>query len=345
MPSIFIDRIAVVQVADLADISKKLGTAFARRAHNQWVAGVSSKLLFAIFSAVSGVSQFTGSENLTTSSYIGIGSAIFACFGALFIAIFEKDASQELEVAREAVVSAREIEQNYRELLYEYSDLQKQDVEQVRARELYQSMFTMRSVLERLIHNDYAPLERAIDLILETAKRSLTISLGYQTAEHYTLCVYRTQENDKTRQLELKCIAQTRTIDCSLEAARVWPSGVGVAGAALARGTEVVVPDMNALQIGSLYADTAKAEDADRYKSIAAVPILASGHNTAWGVVVGTSDRTDHFAVGPDHPGVQTVEAVRALAGMVGLAVRVDQLRVSCGHTPQPASVTVKSDV
>ena len=332
-------------MADLDEISKRLGDAFKNKARNQWIASLTAKLLFAVFSAISGISQFTGSEKLVLSNYVGIGSAIFAFLGAMFIAIFDKDSSQELEIAREAIVSAREEQQKFRDLMYDYADLRQYDVEQVRARELYQAVFIMRGVLEGLIHNDYIDLDRSVPLILETAKRSLTISLGYQTAEHYTLCVYRARDNAITKQRELKCIAQARTIDCGIDDARVWPTGVGVAGAALARGTEVVVPDMGALQIGSLYADTAKPDDADRYRSIAAVPILASGHNNAWGVVVGTSDRADHFAVGPDHPGVQTVEAVRALAGMVGLAVRVDQLRVSCGHTPLPAGVTDKLGV
>jgi len=79
---------------------------------------------------------------------------------------------------------------------------------------------------------------------------------------------------------------------------------------------------MNAIEIGTLYRDMSKPEDADRYKSIAAVPVLLAPNQEPWGVVVGTSDRPNHFSVGPDRPGVQTVEAVRALAGMVGLTVK-----------------------
>ncbi len=168
--------------------------------------------------------------------------------------------------------------------------------------------------------------------------------MGYQTSEHYTLCVYRTTVTNKSEKV-LRCIAHTRTVNCALSEARQWPTGVGVAGAALARGNEIVVPDMNAIQIGSLYAGIEKDYDAERYRSIAAVPILAAGHNDAWGVVVGTSDRVEHFKVGLDQTGVQTVEAVRALAAMAALAVRADQLRVSCGNTPELGSVTDNPDV
>lgn len=331
-------------MADLEEVSNELGEAFRGKAHNQWLAALVAKIIFAAFSALSIVVQFTGADTFGLSNYIGIGSAIIAVIVAIFIAVTERDSSHELEIARKAVQAANEEREQTRQLLFDYSNLQQYETEQVRARELYQAMNTMRGVVEALVHSDYVPVERGIEAILEAAKRSLTIALGYQTAEHYTLCVYKTTI-DKNHQSRLSCIAQTRTIDCVISDARQWPTGVGVAGAALARGSEVVVPDMSALQIGSLYAGTSKPYDAERYRSIAAVPILAEGHNNAWGVVVGTSDRTDHFAVGPDRPGVQTVEAVRALAGMVALAVRADQVRVSCGHVPIAGGVTVKRDV
>ncbi|WP_342150412.1 GAF domain-containing protein [Methylorubrum sp. SB2] len=323
-------------MADLKEISDRLGAAFAKKSRNQWIASLAAKIMFAVFSTISVIAQFTGEQNFTASNYVGIGSAAVAVLGAIFIAVAEKDSSDELEIARQAVVAAQDERQALQQAIWEYADIDEFNNEQIRAKELYQAVNTMRGVIEATIHEDYVPVQRSISILLETASRSLDIAIGYRTAEHHTLCVYQTMQADNGDKY-LQCIAQSRTVPCNIDDARRWPSGVGVAGAALARGTEVVVPDMNALQIGTLYADLVKNEDAERYRSIAAVPILAHGHGSAWGVVVGTSDQANHFEVGPDHTGVQTVEAVRALAGMAALAVRTDQLRVSCGHTPSEA--------
>jgi len=65
--------------------------------------------------------------------------------------------------------------------------------------------------------------------------------------------------------------------------------------------------------------------DPVRYRSIGAVPIRLAASDPPWGVVVATSSRPGHFAGKNKLGGVQPEEDIRALAGMVALAIAVKQ--------------------
>jgi hypothetical protein len=127
--------------------------------------------------------------------------------------------------------------------------------------------------------------------------------------------------------------AVSRSIDCEIDAARVWPEGVGAGGVALSRGQEVLVPDLQAPELGTLHqiGDLRREHDAMRYRSIAAVPILVAREKLPWGVVVATSDRAGHFGI-DQGTGVRTAEASRALAGMVALGVAMRRRTTSEGQ-------------
>ncbi|MDF2621226.1 MAG: hypothetical protein K0S00_3885 [Xanthobacteraceae bacterium] len=180
---------------------------------------------------------------------------------------------------------------------------------------------SMRGAVERIVDNISVDEIKACELLLEVSDRSLAISLGLSIADHYTICIYISEKDSDGRDV-LRCVAHRRTVDCPIEEARKWPSGVGVAGAALARGVEVVVPDLTAQGIGTLYSHLQKPADGERYRSIVAVPIILDDPRAPWGVAVGTSDVPGHFSVG-DWAGLQTAEPIRALAGMAALAVKI----------------------
>jgi GAF domain-containing protein len=142
--------------------------------------------------------------------------------------------------------------------------------------------------------------------------------------QHWTLCVYKAEADPNTKRVLLCCIGGLRSVPCDLKAARKWPEGVGTCGVAYATGMEVVEPDIwdKARAQPAINPDLTRPHDTSRYRSIAAVPISLNSRQRPWGVAVATSDRVGHFSNGL-RTGAKTVEAVRSLAVMVGLAVEV----------------------
>lgn len=175
-------------------------------------------------------------------------------------------------------------------------------------------------------------LTDVVQTFLKLTDRLLPVALGFAQADQWTICVYRAVPNHGGRD-KLVCTAHNRAIMCDIAEARVWEEGVGVAGISFANRQEVIVPNMHAAGLGSVFniAAGARGYDAERYRSMAVVPVKVDGQQKPWGVVIATNDRFDHFTLDKD-VGLQTAEAVRAVAGMVALAVAV------CKNDPIPPS-------
>lgn len=255
----------------------------------------------------------------------GLAGAIVAGIGTIFVIFTEEDASSDLENARAAIEAARDHQTQSFELM---ESLGQYEMDLQRAITLYTAMSSMRGMLEQSIASRKQDLIAAIRDLLDGAKRPLSTALMFEQSAEWTLCVYRAElsSNGKTG---LRCIAHHRAIECDVSQARAWPEGVGVCGVAFAKNGEVVVPDMSDAGMTSVFGlstSLTRPYDADRYKSLAAVPIRVNRDEKAWGVVVATSDEVHHFD-NDEEPGLRTVEAVRALAGMVALAISVSRAR------------------
>lgn len=330
-------------MVDIRGLADKVGQQFAARARNQFAASVFLKVILVLAALMVAVAQclmFDLDKQWPTAAYFGIPAAIVMSIASLFFAVFDRDSSEELETARQAVALAQqatldadEARRSAEEERRFYAELSERVNEEERAAELYQAMFLMRGVLERAVDEYSIDQLQIIQTMVNAASRSLIIALGFRMAEHYTLCVYKAETDLNNCKTTLRCVAHDRTIDCPIGEARLWPAGVGVAGAAYSRVNEIVVPDLTAIEIGSLYGANQKDGDSEKYKSIAAVPILIGESDTPWGVVTATSDREGHFSL-DDEPSVQTVEGVRALAAMTSLAVKLASLR-NGGNLPQ----------
>jgi hypothetical protein len=256
-------------------------------------------------------------EQFRAWNVIGMSAAVLAAIGAVFIAVTEQDASKDLEAARAALERAREFEED----IEAYNRAAE---ETRRAVELYTAMNEMRQVIAQAVHNPNVDTVKAIELCLQTARRSLLIAFGFELEGHWTLAIYIAEKNQRTNKDQLRLIAHERSIPCPIGDGRIWPEGVGVGGVAYAKAAEVIVPDLGASELGSVFnlGTLQKADDYDRYRSVAAVPISIEPASPPWGIAIATSDRPEHFGIG-GKPGVQTAEALRALAGMVALAVKV----------------------
>jgi hypothetical protein len=278
--------------------------------------------LVGLGSAFAGFAQFSqvpAHEVPTAWQVAGMAATALVFVGCCYLAITEVNASAELEYARAAVDEARTWETIAEEFGEYEGDL-------VRSSELYNAVKDMRDVIELTMLKGGSAEAEALTAMVETAGRSLSVAFGFQQEDRWTICIYRTEVTGGGGK-ELVCVAHKRAIDSKLADARRWPAGVGVAGVALANSREVTVPDMMAPHLGNLFAlgSHAKDYDADRYKSIVAVPIRCGEMADVWGVVVATNDKANHFGANQDMS-IEHTEPARALALMAGLAVKACQL-------------------
>lgn len=300
-----------------ASISEQVSTLFEKRALRFKRASFFVKAMFvAAGSAVMGVTQFLQVEAGKPLSWVqiaGIAASIVVFFGAVFVLITEDDASEELATARRASEELREA-QDAVDAYSVYDEIIDKQVN------LYQALMVMRGVIERaVVTGDKISL--VTKSLLELTDRLLPVSLGFAQADHWTICIYRAVPNHVGRD-KLICAAHNRAIKCEINEARAWEEGVGVSGIAYANRQEIIVPNMHAAGLGSVFniAAGARPYDSERYRSMAVVPVKVDGQQKPWGVVVATNDRYNHFTL-DEGVGLQTAEAVRAVAGMVALAV------------------------
>ncbi len=225
----------------------------------------------------------------------------------------EDNAAQELAIARDAVEKTRQMQANMSDILESFDELDM-------VIDLYGAMSVMRGIVERACTSSSLNDETIVKM-MELSSRNLTIAMNFQQSDQWTICIYKAESRPNERTL-LKCLAQERAIKCELNEARIWEEGVGVAGICYANKVELIVPDLQANEIGSMFnvGDRQRQHDRSRYRSIVAVPILVDSLNHPWGVVVATSDTPGHFTT-EGGPGLKTSEAARALASMVALAV------------------------
>lgn len=267
---------------------------------------------------VAGVAQFVtwkAGSDPEPAQVAGIAACFVILIGGIFVLITEEDASHALDVAHQATKKALLASQQYES----YYDLEEGFERLI---ELYQAARIMTTAVEK--STDVAvggESKIALDM-MELAGRSLSIAAGFQQNDRWTICVYQYVADSAAG--VLKCVAQKRAIECSIESARAWPTGSGAAGMAFTRGKEVIIPDMQAPEMRPILNTDGqeRASDDDRYKSMVVMPVTVRGRKTPWGVVTATNDRSNHFSY-TDQSGVKPEEPIRLLAEFMSLAISV----------------------
>lgn len=233
---------------------------------------------------------------------------------------------RELEHSRKAIELARATSEEVELTLRDFSIYEEA---QNRAVALYRAMEAMREALEQALDLRLG-LQETINAMMNAGKGRLRVACGFQLNHHYTICVYEARMSSENGLKVLYCISQDRALECDIRHARTWPAGVGVSGYALSAERETVVPDMDS-DIRSWPNALTKPNDAELFRSIAAIPVYVGTKKMTWGVVTGTGDRPGHFD--NDEEGVKSLEGLRALAGMVGLAVQAHEEKAAVGAT------------
>jgi hypothetical protein len=302
----------------LRELADRIGKLSAERARLHFRVSRAVKILIVLAAGGAAVAESVelahAAGATSTWTVVAIAAAVLVALGGLFLTFTEQDASTALETARDAVERARDYNDEIERFQRVRSGVR-------RVSELYIATNAMREAISLSVPN--FETVRVIESCLQVAKRSLLIAFGFALEDHWTIGIY-VAEKDALGKNQLRLIAHDRSIQCDIKDGRMWPEGVGVAGIALAKSAEVIVPDLLDPAVGSTFdlGSLAKEGDRERYRSIAAVPIRSGIESTAWGVVLATSDRPRHFEA-KGRIGIQNAEPLRALAGMIELVIRL----------------------
>lgn len=310
----------------LGELEDEIGERLVRRSRLQFFSGAVLKV-----AAIGGGALATVAQLMSGWNVAGLVGASLAAAAAVLLLTIESDASADLELARKALAKARQFDDDI-------SQYERREANLTRATELYSAMNLMRGVIERgLLLPDFSAVKMA-EQCLELSKRELSIAFGFLREEHFTICVYIAQPDQESGKVILRLVAHDRSVQCKMSDARPWPEGHGVTGAAYATRAEIIIPDLLAPELGSAFAlkGNMNAADQQRYRSIVAAPITLRENDAPWGVVTATSGRAGRFSTSRDGGGVQTAEALRALAGMISLALAGTSLREK-GSLAEPA--------
>jgi uncharacterized protein YjbI with pentapeptide repeats len=181
---------------------------------------------------------------------------------------------------------------------------------------LYVVVTSGQSVLEHWIRHRNRSLASILQVLLDATASTLENSFRFRTGSKWSIVIYQFDRELST----LRAAAALRSLPASSNSYRNWPPGEGIVGLTFQKNREIVVPDIVAPELGSLFKDIERdIEFADR--SSVTMPIQTD--NRVWGVISVTSDVPRHFDT--DSEGFQNIEPIRALTSTIALAVAISE--------------------
>jgi hypothetical protein len=291
------------------------------------------------FFIASATFELTPPGQWTNWNYFGLIASIVVLISALVLLGTQTDSYRELEHGRAALNKAQDLQTRGHRKDTQFAEIEevyKAEIE--RLSHLQAGRDLIRAIIEDVASSQlHRTDEDVISRILSQAQRSLFLAHGFRLNEHYTICIYKAKQDPDSKKFKLHCVAHIRSIMCDLTESRTWAEGVGVAGVAYARKSEIVVPDLLAPQLGTLYNLPEKKQDDDsKYRSIVAEPIFLESSDP-WGILVSTSSEPDHFSI----KNRAFSEVAQSLAGMISLAIKVNR----CKSGPRPTIAAISDTI
>ena len=319
-------------------LADKIGQLSTDRAKAFSAASVVTKYVVVVAGAVATVAQFVRVENNTFSAeqVVGICAAIAVMVAAALLLRTDIDASEHLDEARLAVDAAQRAlllaERNQQ--IFAVNNARRDEVDAENDQDFGRTLSsllaiqTMRGAIEQSMVG-IRDLNNLIESMLVASQSVLAVALGFETGDDFSVCIYRAEKSEDTNVLfSLRCVAHHRASPCDVANTRPFAEGRGVVGIAYSNRSEFVIPDLQAEGVVSMFDmvgdddANARATARERYRSMAAFPVMVAGRKVPWGVCTATTDQLGHFTTArpvsaPHHM------AVQLLAEMVALAVAV----------------------
>lgn len=262
------------------------------------------------------VTPSTGNGLLTAKGLVIIGAAVVALISNLVSYVLRLP-------DRALLASAAALEHDAREFLDERDQLGAALVAQEaldrRRLALIDAGATMLDTCEIVLGINDLSLEEAIETTLNSARRSLITAIDFGREEYWAVSIFRRVGDELSRIVALRA----DPLD-DKPAGRSWAKGEGYVGVAWARDGEVIIADGKQPEVAMAYPlPPAKSinGDADRYRSIAVVPIRPGAEGTFWGAVAVSSDCPGRFRSAPADTRSKNVDTVRLIGAVVEVLV------------------------
>ena len=180
---------------------------------------------------------------------------------------------------------------------------------------------TMREALEQALLVAEATPSEASNLMLQTALRFITASIGFDSDEEWAISVFQVQGEGKEALLRRITAARADRLSEQSDP-RSWKRNEAYVGAAWHSARDLIIEDSSDPQVSLDYPvpqGKKRDYDTERYRSMAAIPVRLGPEPRIWGVVAASSNRVGRFRRDPNNRQVQTVDTVRAMARMIAL--------------------------
>jgi hypothetical protein len=187
---------------------------------------------------------------------------------------------------------------------------------------LLNAIRTMQETAERMPLA--AALPAVIAAMLDAGKNGMEGAIGFDAGEQWNFSIFQRVQEGTGQQVMRRIAMACADGPPEIAAGRDWNVNEGYTGAAWGRNAEEIEPDVRAESVRGRYQgppDKQKAGDAERYVSIAVIPIRVRGAAEMWGTVTATSNQPGRWTRVASNPSEQNVIAVRMLAQMIAMQV------------------------
>jgi hypothetical protein len=323
-------------VSDQTKTAPSLGQRIAARAVAAvgWVRGVS---LFVKLTFVAGGALLSAAARYLPVATgvqmgLGLGGAAFAFMGATALLFLDTTLAGALKDAADANAELESLKVAHeRELAGFRSDSQRiaqrlseTEARDVRSKALRASARTLLDGARTAVGR--TDLDVALSDLLDIGLPEMQAAMEFSTAEIWTVSIYRA-EGAKAMLRRLATRRSNRMEERAVS--REWKSGEGHIGVTFARRYEMVIGDVTDPAIRAMLHTPASKdypEDRDRYRSVAAVPVILADDAEPWGVVIATSSRTGCFDPAPQSTGWERAETMRLFASIIALTIRTQHM-------------------
>lgn len=261
-----------------------------------------------------------GSLEEPHASWLKAIGLVMILAGAVLVAIFDRKRTDLTSNAKKSLLMADGFLDEKQKLETRINDGEALDRKRVY---LLNGAKAMLEAAERVTKEpDIAKTAKAV---LDAGTYFLEGAIGFEAGEKWNFSVFRVVEAAGGKQAVMRRIAYTCAEPPAEKAVeREWAMNEGFTGKAWQSNDEEIWPDIREAEVAARFhvpANKTKPDDADKYVSIAVIPIRVRGAEGIWGTVTATSSHRGRWVRNPSDPREQNVRAVRMLAQIIALLV------------------------
>jgi len=244
---------------------------------------------------------------------VGVG-ALLGFAGGIVAMVLQDEAPELLKSATDLGRDAQAFLDERDQLL---AELAENDILDARRLALLDANRLMRETLEQALATSNSSQAETIEDMLDAALHEITHSIGFEPTEAWAISIFVVEGDQLVRMTARRANRLGEKQD-----GRSWAANEGFVGTAWSHKRDVIIDDGTKTDILEAYPilpGNGRDYDAERYRSIAAIPVRIGHPATIWGVVAVSTDRAGRFRRDPENYQVQAVDTVRLIARMIAL--------------------------